>query len=56
MGALAPLEGQIMLGSKDKNCLAYLPQQSEIEQYFPISVVDLVAMGLWHEIGLWTTW
>ncbi len=51
MGALAPLEGQIMLGSKDKNCLAYLPQQSEIEQYFPITVVDLVAMGLWHEIG-----
>ena len=33
--------------------LAYLPQQSEIDRSFPISVFDLVALGLWHERGLW---
>ncbi len=51
VGALSPMEGQIFFGSMGKECIAYLPQQSEIEQSFPISVVDLVAMGLWHEIG-----
>ena len=50
-GALSPLEGQVHIdGFRDEE-IAYLPQQSEIDRSFPISVVDLVAMGLWHEIG-----
>lgn len=51
VGTLAPLEGQILLGSPSSESMAYLPQQSDIEQSFPLSVVDLVAMGLWREIG-----
>ena len=31
--------------------LAYLPQQSDIDRPLPFSLVDLVAMGLWREIG-----
>lgn len=31
--------------------MAWLPQQSEIEKSFPISVVDLVAMGCWKQCG-----
>ena len=31
--------------------IAYLPQQSDLDRSFPLSVVDLVAMGLWREIG-----
>ena len=31
--------------------IAYLPQQSDVDRSFPLSVVDLVAMGLWREIG-----
>ena len=50
-GALSPLEGQVHIdGFRDEE-IAYLPQQSEIDRSFPISVVDLVAMGLWHKIG-----
>jgi len=32
---------------------AYLPQQSDIDRSFPVTVLDTVAMGLWHEIGAW---
>lgn len=31
--------------------VAYLPQQAEMDRSFPISVTDMVAMGLWHEVG-----
>lgn len=50
-GALAPLEGKIHFDGFAREELAYLPQQAEIDRSFPISVVDLVAMGLWREIG-----
>ena len=48
VGEIAPLEGQIDV---DMNGIAYLPQQSEIDRAFPITVADLVAMGLWSNIG-----
>lgn len=48
IGALAPLQGRIMLGPLR---IAYLPQQAEIDRSFPICVRDLVAMGLWTELG-----
>lgn len=39
-----------------KNCAAqqigYLPQLNEFDRKFPLSVYDLVAMGLWAETGL----
>jgi zinc/manganese transport system ATP-binding protein len=48
VGEITPLEGQIDVQAKG---IAYLPQQSEINRDFPITVVDLVAMGLWPLIG-----
>ena len=51
VGALPPLEGRVLLGSHVHDGMAYLPQQSELDRSFPISVTDLVAMGLWREIG-----
>jgi len=50
-GILKPVEGKIAIGGKRRECLAYLPQQSEIDRSFPISVSNLVAMGLWSKIG-----
>ena len=46
-----PLEGRIDISGFDREDIAYLPQQSEIDRTFPISVVDIVAMGLWRELG-----
>ena len=51
MGALKPLEGHIALGGLCRTKIAYLPQQSEIDRSFPMNVLELVAMGLWHQIG-----
>ncbi len=50
-GALVPLRGRVALGSVARENIAYLPQQSEIDRTFPIPVIDLVAMGLWREVG-----
>jgi len=50
-GVLSPLEGGIKIAGMKSDDIAYLPQQSDIDRSFPISVVDLVAMGLWREVG-----
>lgn len=51
IGALAPLEGKVHFGALKRDDIAYLPQQSDIDRSFPLAVLDLVAMGLWREIG-----
>lgn len=50
MGKLKPLQGQLQL-NVEREQIAYLPQQSRIDQQFPISVTELVGMGLWRELG-----
>ncbi len=50
MGKLKPLQGQLQL-NVEREQIAYLPQQSRIDRQFPISVTELVGMGLWHELG-----
>ncbi len=51
IGELKPLEGSIALIHQDRAEIAYLPQQAEIDRSFPVTVHDLVAMGLWQHIG-----
>jgi zinc/manganese transport system ATP-binding protein len=51
-GVLHPLGGRIELNGLDRREIAYLPQIAEIDRSFPISVFDLVAMGLWKKAGL----
>jgi zinc/manganese transport system ATP-binding protein len=51
VGTLKPLEGRIRLTGPSSG-IAYLPQAAEIDRSFPLSVYDLVAMGLWSRSGL----
>jgi zinc/manganese transport system ATP-binding protein len=51
VGLLPPLAGSIEHGLKPSE-VAYLPQIAEIDRSFPISVYDLVSMGLWRSTGL----
>ena len=51
VGTLKPLEGPIRLTGSSSG-IAYLPQAAEIDRSFPLSVYDLVAMGLWSRSGL----
>jgi zinc/manganese transport system ATP-binding protein len=52
VGVLKPLAGRIERGGLDPRDIAYLPQVAEIDRSFPISVYDMVAMGLWRGRGL----
>lgn len=52
VGVLRPLGGKISRNGVAADDIAYLPQIAEIDRSFPISVYDLVAMGLWKRVGL----
>jgi zinc/manganese transport system ATP-binding protein len=52
VGVLKPLAGSIDRDGLDARDIAYLPQIAEIDRSFPISVYDMVAMGLWRGKGL----
>jgi zinc/manganese transport system ATP-binding protein len=51
VGAIKPLAGRIERDGIAPQEIAYLPQAAEIDRTFPISVYDLVAMGLWRRAG-----
>jgi len=44
-------DGRIELSGIDRRDIAYLPQASELDRSFPITVIDLVATGLWRRYG-----
>ncbi|WP_439113953.1 zinc ABC transporter ATP-binding protein AztA [Hydrogenophaga sp.] len=48
-GQLRPISGQLrgLAGRR----IAWLPQHTELDRSFPIPVRDMVAMGLWHQVG-----
>jgi zinc/manganese transport system ATP-binding protein len=49
-GELKPLQGRYRLGIARER-IAYLPQRGELDLSFPLSVFDMVAMGLWKRLG-----
>ena len=51
-GLLRPMGGRIERDGGPSR-MAYLPQQAEVDREFPVSVLDTVTMGLWHEVGAW---
>ncbi|MGE0564879.1 MAG: zinc ABC transporter ATP-binding protein AztA [Pseudolabrys sp.] len=52
VGTIKPLAGAIDLAGLRARDIAYLPQVAEIDRTFPITVYDMVAMGLWKKAGL----
>jgi zinc/manganese transport system ATP-binding protein len=52
VGFIKPLAGSIERNGLDTHDIAYLPQIVDIDRSFPISVYDMVAMGLWRRRGL----
>ncbi len=51
MGQVQPLEGHIRLPEVDRRDIAYLPQQSQVDRSFPITVEEMVGLGAWGQIG-----
>jgi zinc/manganese transport system ATP-binding protein len=52
VGTLRPLQGRIEFSTGPGARMAYLPQAADLDRTFPVSVYDLVAMGLWSRSGL----
>lgn len=50
-GSLKTLPGAVQICPEVRDCVAWLPQQSAIDRSFPIQTFDLVAMGLWRQVG-----
>ncbi|MET3560115.1 zinc/manganese transport system ATP-binding protein [Bartonella japonica] len=50
-GLIKPLKGEITKPKKSR--IAYLAQQCDIDQTFPIDVKTLIKTGLWSFCGLW---
>lgn len=51
-GMLPVLSGGVALEGVDRAAIAYLPQQAELDQDFPISVLDVVMLGHWRGVGM----
>ena len=51
VGELRPMQGRVELIGLESRNIAYLTQQSTLDNSFPVVIHDFVAMGLWAEFG-----
>jgi zinc/manganese transport system ATP-binding protein len=51
IGKLPASSGRIEFAPDLRGRIAYLPQQSQIDRSFPLSVLDLVQLGQWSRLG-----
>jgi zinc/manganese transport system ATP-binding protein len=50
-GVIRPMAGQVTCAALARHRLAYLPQQTELDRGFPITLGELVALGDWRNFG-----
>ena len=50
-GIIRPMAGEVACAALARHRLAYLPQQTELDRGFPITVGELVALGDWRNFG-----
>lgn len=50
-GLLKPMDGGIEIDGIGRHQISYLPQQAQIDRTFPISVAEMVGLGLWSRCG-----
>lgn len=46
MGFLKPVKGKIRILEGKKHSIGYVPQTNQLDKFFPITVLDLVLMGM----------
>ncbi len=52
-GQATGVSGAVLYSTGAQRQLAYLPQQSQLDRSFPISVRDVVMLGHWARLGPW---
>ncbi len=53
---IKPVQGTIEIAPHLRKQMSLLPQLSDIDRSFPITVYDLVAMGAWRRLGFWRSY
>jgi zinc/manganese transport system ATP-binding protein len=53
MGVLSPASGAVRVTGAARDELAWLPQAGDLDRSFPVTVLDMVAMGAWRRSGAW---
>ncbi|MDX1451335.1 MAG: zinc ABC transporter ATP-binding protein AztA [Oleiphilaceae bacterium] len=51
VGQIQPLSGEIIRHGLSKERIAYLPQLSQVDRTFPITVHEMVSLGAWTQTG-----
>src|SRR5271154_3910871 len=51
IGFLRPMSGSIDYNGMTPRDIAFLPQHSEVDRSFPLSVEDVVMLGCWPKTG-----
>jgi zinc/manganese transport system ATP-binding protein len=51
-GIITPDSGKVHIEKSAHETVAYLPQSSDVQRDFPLSVLHLVASGLWGKTGM----
>jgi zinc/manganese transport system ATP-binding protein len=51
VGLVREVRGRIEFPRRTRAKIAYLPQQSDVDRSFPISVLDMVLLGSWRGMG-----
>ncbi len=54
-GLTRPNRGEVVCGARARRRMAYLQQQTELDRDFPVTVAELVGLGLWRSFGAFGT-
>jgi len=50
-GLVRPSRGEVVCSARGRRRMAYLQQQTELDRDFPVTVSELVGLGLWRDFG-----
>ena len=54
LGLQPPPSGQLYWTGGKPSHIAYIGQSNDLDHQFPMRVRDIVAMGVWRELGFWS--
>jgi zinc/manganese transport system ATP-binding protein len=54
-GLARPNRGEVVCPARGRKRMAYLQQQTELDRDFPVTVAELVGLGLWRSFGAFRT-
>ena len=50
-GLTRPSRGEVICSARRQHRLAYLQQQADLDREYPVTVAEIVSLGLWHRFG-----